>query len=341
MRILIVLPRQPRETGNWVTAERFSAGLVKAGHKVQLTETPVDSPTAILTAVRRFTPDTALLLHAYRSGNPWLLAGVKIPQIVLLTGTDLHRDNINPAKKSVIARLFKQAAAILLQNRQDYIELGQNTALAPKLRFLPTAVSLGDQHLPLNKDGSLLLLHPAGIRPIKGNLELLLMCDMLRAKTPPFRLAFCGPELDAEYAASFHEAVHRRSWAQYLGAIPQSAMASVMRQADIILNNSASEGLSNALTEASTLGRPILARVNSGNRFVVEPGHNGLLYGSEEEFLQHAYRLLTDAQLRAELTDQSTEKFSSDQEAVTLNRIFADLQRSSAIHPVMGSDLGS
>ena len=36
MRILIVLPRQERATGNEITAERHRAGLVALGHLVEL-----------------------------------------------------------------------------------------------------------------------------------------------------------------------------------------------------------------------------------------------------------------------------------------------------------------
>ena len=42
MRILIVLPRQERATGNEVTAERHRAGLVALGHQVELARVALD-----------------------------------------------------------------------------------------------------------------------------------------------------------------------------------------------------------------------------------------------------------------------------------------------------------
>jgi L-malate glycosyltransferase len=324
MRILIIVPRQPRQTGNWVTADRFAAELEATGHQAQLTETPADSPSKILTAVKHFVPDAVLLLHAHRTGQPWLLSGLKLPYAVLPTGTDLHHDHQRPDMRAVIDQVLEHANGILLQNRQDYADLRQNTKLADKLHYLPAAATLGDREIILHKNDTLLLLHPSGIRPVKGNLELLMMCDKL-AGQHRFRLAFCGPDLDTGYAAEFHSELDKRPWAQYLGVIPQPAMASVMRQADLILNNSVSEGLSNALVEACTLGRPILARDNSGNRAVVTPELNGRLYASEQEFMLQAAELLSDADLRNALTNRCTDQYANDRESVILNRIFADL----------------
>lgn len=320
MRILIVVPRQPQGTGNWVTAERFVAGLVAIGHQVQVTETPVDSATTLLTAVKVFAPDAVLLLHAYRSGNPWLLSGLDLPCLVLPTGTDLHHDCDDPVRRGVIEQLFTHARAILLQNHDDYQTLQRQPELAAKLFHLPAAASLGDRPFNLERGEAPVLLHPSGIRPVKGNLELLQLCDRL-AERQRFQLLFCGPELDPDYADRFREALSSRSWAKYLGTVPQAAMASLLRQCDLVLNNSISEGLSNALVEACSLGRPILARDNSGNRLVVEPGRNGLLYHSGQEFLNQADSLVSEPHRLAELTDRCRDKFSSDTEAKVLNQI--------------------
>jgi glycosyltransferase involved in cell wall biosynthesis len=96
-------------------------------------------------------------------------------------------------------------------------------------------------------------------------------------------------------------AVEQRSWASYLGSIPAEMMANAMRKADVILNNSQTEGLANALLEATSLAVPILARNIPGNAAIVEHGSNGLLYSTREEFCQQALRLL-DRQNRKRLS---------------------------------------
>lgn len=307
MRILIVIPQQPRETGNRVTAERFFHGLVQFGHKVRLIETESDDPTSIDLAIASFKPDTGLLLHAYRSGRSWLQSsGTQIPFVLMLTGTDLNHDFADKEKRLVMQQVMQQAGAVLTQNQQSFSDLQADSLLAPKLHLLPVAASLGNDKYDLDirlpeRTAKVLLLHPAGIRPVKGNLELLLMCDRLAALNLSFRLLFCGPELDRSYAFDFHLALKERPWASWLSSVPQSSMASLMCQCDVIMNNSISEGLSNALVEALALGKPVLAHKIPANNQLIEQGHNGLLYSNEEEFISQAKKMICDQTLRERL----------------------------------------
>ena len=79
---------------------------------------------------------------------------------------------------------------------------------------------------------------------------------------------------------------------------------------DVILNNSVSEGLPNALLEATALGLPILARNIPGNAAVVESGGNGLLYDDAAGFLESAVRLLNDPDLRRSLSHPQPERYA-------------------------------
>jgi len=308
MRILIVIPRQPRETGNRVTAERFRSGLRRYGHQLRLIETGPEDPSPINAALARFRPDCVLLLHAYRCGRPWLRADqAHLPYAVLLTGTDHFVDRLQPDKQQVVGTVLRHASAVLTQNRQMLEELKDDPGFRVRLHLLPVTASLGNIEFDLaarigrQPDEPVLLL-PAGIRPVKRNLELLLLCDRLVAAGFRFRLVLCGPELDRDYAARLQAALSQRPWAVWLGCIAQPAMASLMRQADLVLNHSLAEGVSNTLVEAQSLGRPVLAYANSGNRQVIEPGIHGLLYGSDEEFVEAAGRLLGDSRLRESLS---------------------------------------
>jgi glycosyltransferase involved in cell wall biosynthesis len=92
-----------------------------------------------------------------------------------------------------------------------------------------------------------------------------------------------------------------RPWASYAGIIPPEAMADAMRDADVIINNSISEGLANSLLEAATLGIPILARDNPGNAALVRHDINGLLFENDQDCLRHATRLL-EKQYRRQLS---------------------------------------
>ena len=334
MRLLIVIPHQPQNTGNAVTAERFSIELRKLGWQVDIIETNDDTPTTIEQALSHQDYVVVLLLHAYRTGRPWLMTNHSgKPQVALLmTGTDQNRDLVHPERGAIIRRVQQAAKTVIVQNRLLHQQLQNDGGLdTNKLRLLPPGISLGSQSYPLREslnvpDNKPLLLHPASLRPVKQNLELLQMTNSL-ARNHDFCLAFCGPQLDPAYAAQFFAALEQRPWARYLGEIPSAAMPDAMRQADVILNNSSSEGLPNALVEACTLGRPILARAIDGNRALVEEGANGLLFANTEEFDQQASRLIEDADLRQALSRPNPNSFSPAVEAKRLDEILGTMVR--------------
>ena len=329
MRILIITPRQPRETGNRITAERYRRGLEEQGHRVLIAEVSED-PAPLEQAIVTFQPDLAHLLHAFRSGTPWLAspAARQLPFVVTLTGTDIHQGIDDPAEGPLIREVLQRAAAVITQNSRTFTELRGRPEFADRLHYLPPGIIIGTAPYPLNERleltrDTVLFLHPAGIRPVKGNLELLHMFDPLAR--PSLKVAFCGPFLDAAYGERFLAEVTARPWASWLGAVPPAAMAAVLLQADVILNNSLCEGLSNALLEAAALGQPILARDNPGNAAVVDAGSNGLLYRSGAEFSLHAGALLDSPELRYSLSRPRPDLYDRRLEAQELAAIYREI----------------
>lgn len=336
MRILIVTPRQPRTTGNWVAACRQQRGLEALGHSVRIVDVP-EFGSGLDEAVEGFAPDVVNVLHAYRGGKPWLAChpAQHIPLAVTLTGTDVNHDLNSPQARATILRVLAAAGAIITLHpvtRQalalDYPEW------SAKLHNVPPAVTFGDESFDLRgrfkiPRNAVLFLHPAGLRPVKGNLELLLMFDrVVRAKRS--RLVFCGPILDADYSMGFFRALRRRSWAIYAGEVPVEAMRSVMQAADVVLNNSFSEGFSNVLQEAAGLGVPVLARDIPGNRVAFEPGRQGWLYGSSHDFLRRAVRLAKHPGLRRRLSRPTPAARSWLEEAIQLEHIYRRLLNANA-----------
>jgi len=308
MRLLIVAPDQSEATGNLVTARRLQAGLAGCGIDAELALLPENAPeTTYRNACRQWRPDAVLLLHAWRSGRIWMACReqLPLPAVVLLTGTDIHGGIDDPLQGPTIKAVLDSADLILSQNRLTVAALAAGPWGA-KLRQLPPAVVLGDAPYPLRNrhgipDDTVLFLHPAGIRPVKANLDLLRLCDPLAVRYPDFRLAFCGPVLDPDYALDFFAALTNRTWASWLGIIPPEAMPAALRAADVILNHSLSEGLSGVLLEALAVGRPILARDIPGNAAIIEDGANGLLYDSPASFHRQATHLAKDPELRQRL----------------------------------------
>jgi glycosyltransferase involved in cell wall biosynthesis len=152
-------------------------------------------------------------------------------------------------------------------------------------------------------------------------VELIDMCAPLTDGETFLHLAFCGPILDRDYGQRFRAAITTRPWATYLGVVSPEAMPDAMRQADVIVSNSFSEGLPNALVEAVTLGRPVVARDIPGNAAVISDGVNGLLYRDADGFRAAIRRLRSDPALAATLARPDPERFSPEREAATLEAL--------------------
>lgn len=338
MRILIVVPDQDPVSGNWITAERLQHGLAQQGHQATGYGTPLRPRGELRQKLQAFAPDIALLLHAYRSGKPWQdeAAPLNIPCVVLLTGTDINHGLDDVQQGPVIRAVLRRAVFILGQNPLLVARLASShPELAGKLRLLPPGIVLGTTPYDLRAVHGLdrqrpLFLCPAGLRPVKGLLELLGMCARLVAGGgSPLQLAFCGPPLDPDYSRQLLVAVEQQPWAYYLGTIDPQAMASAMRGADVIVNNSQSEGLANALLEAATLGLPILARNIPGNAALVRHKVNGLLYADEMEFARYARQLLDPAR-RRQLCNPEPQRYHPAQEAGELAALLSEAVKAHA-----------
>lgn len=326
MRILIALPPVPAASGNQITADRYGHGLERRGHTVQMVSASPGQAGDLRRAVAGFRPDLVHLLHAYRTGAPWLEIESLLPFVVTLTGTDIHHDLDTPDLGPIVRGVLEKAGGIITQNPLTVTEVKRHfPELADRVGFLPPGIILGVAPYPLRRQHAIppgpLLLHPAGIRPVKGNLELLELFDPLAAAGHSFTVAFCGPPLDETYSRRLFRSLDTRPWARYLGIIPPPAIPAALREADVVLNNSATEGMSNALLEAAALGRPILARGNPGNAAIVEHGRNGLLYGDGSAFLRHAAALL-DPAFRASLSRPEPERYHPDREAAALEALY-------------------
>lgn len=333
MRILICSPEHNQATGNWVTASRYSRGLESFGHQVSLCHVSADEPRSsaqsLAAKVASVQPDLLVLLHAYRLGKLWLQHKQQIncPVVVMLSGTDINEGLQHPQQATIIEKVLHQADGLMAHNPLMIEALRcRYPELSPQLHYLPPAIEMGDGDYPLREiidcaADTVLFLCPASIRPVKGVIELIELFDGVVVAREKWQLVFCGPELDDGYGQHFHRAVNQRPWVHYLGVIPPESMAAAMNQADVIVNNSQSEGLPNALVEASVLGKPILARDILGNRPLVDQGLNGFLYQDQQQFCHYCTRLIIEPRLRQNLSQPRPERYHVECESRELDRI--------------------
>jgi glycosyltransferase involved in cell wall biosynthesis len=148
----------------------------------------------------------------------------------------------------------------------------------------------------------LLFVLPGGIRSVKAPRLPLGPLDGVVATDPRVRLAYVGPVLDPAEGEALSAELAGRPWAHHLGAVPHTQMASLLAQADVVLNCSVSEGgMPNAILEALALEQAVLAADIPGNRPLIEDGVTGLLFRDAHELATQAGRLAADPALRVRL----------------------------------------
>jgi L-malate glycosyltransferase len=346
-RILILTPTAlPTITGNAMTAERWRRSLSALGFEVEVFPVQDADPVGLVEFLQKFSPHLIHVHHAWRAGSILLhprLDAVckKIPLVVSPGGTDVNVDWKLHDRREVICQIFSRARFIVVQSEEFTQRLGK---VFPEGRahlvFLPKSfVWLGNEVFDLRgaancRQGDVLFFFPAGIRPVKGNLECLQMLEKVYAARPQIRAVFAGAAIDAGYAARFGRAIKRSQYfACWLPPIPPRAIRSGYEAADIVLNASRSEGLSNALIEATAASRPILASKIPGNRWPVlgEDGNHpmGLLYdlNDPKDFLKKALILVDEEEVRKRLGEAGKKRGTflptPREEATRLGRVYA------------------
>jgi glycosyltransferase involved in cell wall biosynthesis len=318
LRIMILTPTVlPEVTGNAITAQRWRRGLEEKGLTVHVLATR-DLPASHLEKeIDRFHPDIIHAHHASQSGGRVLdlacmNSGSGIPFVVSPAGTDINQYLEEGPRKEDIFRVLHAARAIVAQGPATLQRLME---ILPECagRIFPVPKSIfwfGEDDCRLRdlsgcRPGDVLFFLPAGVRPVKGNLECLMALEKVRAARPRVRVVFAGPALDVTYAAQFAEEIRQcSSFARWIPLIPPAAMQSAYAAADVVVNASFSEGLANALLEAMAAGRPLLASDIPGNRgpIVGEKGDcpSGILFNPQDpqDFVRQALRLIDDEALR-------------------------------------------
>jgi L-malate glycosyltransferase len=318
MRVLILAPNVfPGISGNAITVERWRRALTGKGIFVEALSCQNLNASALVACLERFDPDIIHVHHAFRAGTVLLHPVVaekhaRFSVVVSPGGTDINLDLEVPERRAAVVRVFRMAGAIVTQSSETTERLLRCMPdLDGMIVPVPKAVYwFGNDSYDLRKiagcnDRNLLFFLPAGIRPVKGNLECLMAMQKVHAIRPHIRFVAAGPSIDLEYADRFEREVKKLSaFAVWIDGISPAAMRSAYEASDIVLNSSFSEGRSNSLLEAIASGRPVLASNIPGNLWPVLGNsgdeQTGLLYelSDADDFLANAMRLIDDEHLR-------------------------------------------
>jgi len=318
MRVLILAPNVfPGISGNAITVERWRRSLTGKGIIVEVLNCQALTTSAFVACLERFDPNIIHVHHAFRAGSVLLHPVVAekhahFSVVVSPGGTDINQDLDVPERRDAVRQVFRMAGAIVMQSPETAECLLRHMPdLDNRIIHVPKAVCwFGNESYDLRRiagcnDRNTLFFLPAGVRPVKGNLECLMAMQKVHAIRPHIRFAAAGPAIVLEYAERFAQEVKKLSaFAVWIAGISPAAMRSAYDASDIVLNSSFSEGRSNSLLEAVASGRPVLASNIPGNLWPVlgdnEDEQAGLLYelSDADDFVAKAVRLIDDESLR-------------------------------------------
>lgn len=323
MRLAIVTPFYfPSVRGNSITVQRIESGLRDQGLMVQvwsLEHGP--SPVEIIQAVTKFEPDLVHGFHATASGHIVVEASRRmgIPSILTVTGTDANNDLFDPAQRQGVINVLRRASRIVVFHEVMRAKIaGELPEVKDRIRVIGQTVRC--KEVPFDFRGrlgfapdDLIFFIPSGIRRVKNVTFCLKPLEALRHHYPQIKAVFVGPVIEPEEGTRLREALGDRPWAFYLGPVSHEELCAMLKSVDVVINSSLSEGgMANSVLEAMSRGRAVLVSDIEGNRTVVHDEIDGLLFGSEGDFLEKAERLIRDPHLRHELGGKGKEKIERE-----------------------------
>lgn len=259
----MLLPCAPDAArGNGTTAQRMKGELERRGYAVDM----VDVESIDLAAPGDADADLLIALHAVRCGPTAqaLASAWNIPYLVLFTGTDLNGQP--PAEACAAAE--HAAACVALgtaagrRARDIYPEARERVTVIPQavapMPFRP-GMKLPDSTPAVEAD-AIVILMIAALREVKDPLRAVTALGPMLTEHPNLQLWFVGPVLEEACGQAVEEACAKHDFVHYLGPVERRDLLPILRRANVVLSTSRSEGgAPNALLEAVSTGRPVLA----------------------------------------------------------------------------------
>lgn len=343
LRIVLVSPysRGPSR-GNITTVNRISRFLHQSGAEVLVLPADITSPEETADLAYRFVPDIIHAFHAQHcgAGAAGLAEHLQCPLVLTMTGSDIHDESL--ACHPATARALAGAAAVVCFSPADAGQVtGRFPGTAVRCIVIPQGVDdfTGAGQGNEMPDSSPYLLLPAALRPVKNIESAILATEGLTLDGRPVRLVLAGGIIDHDYTARIRELLTRAPWVQWCGECPRDTMAGLYRGAEIVLNCSHYEGMSNSIMEAMALGRTVLAADIPGNRALVRHGETGWLYPAMTGPRDLLLRLLGDRALRDATGARAHQYIRENHDPMEEARAYLHLYRSLQAVPASGRSL--
>ena len=237
--------------------------------------------------VASFSPEVALACWAHPDG--WaavkIAAGLNIPAVVKVIGSDVLVLGKNPRRRAAIAATLKSAAAVIAVSRDlasNVVSLGVDPArvvVVPEgtdaTRFTPGSKPAA--RAAVGQPAGPLLLFVGNLLFSKGAGVLLDACSELRHRKIEFHCVLVGSGKDGDALRAKAANLGLASSVTFVGSCPQDRLPDWYRAADVVVLPSFSEGIPNVLRESLLCGTPFVATAVGGIPEIAPPAFTKLV----------------------------------------------------------------
>jgi putative glycosyltransferase (TIGR04348 family) len=317
LRISLVTPAGARtRNGNRNTATRWAGFLRSAGHRVTVEQHWNGESVDMLIALHARRSHDSIAGYAERSRGK--------PLVVVLTGTDLYRDIARDANAQ---RSLELATALVVLQEAALDEL------APPLRAKTQVIYQSARRI-------------ARAAPLQSCFEVV-VSGHLREEKDPFRCAAAlshlppqsrvrvthiGSALSADMETEARAWMAREPRYRWLGELPHWRALRLLARSRVMVISSRMEGGANVVSEALTIGVPVIASKVSGNVGMLGRDYPGYYPLADEHALAGLIdRAERDCAFYASLEDACRARaplVTAERECEGLAALLAELKRS-------------
>jgi|TARA_R100000027_G_scaffold53307_1_gene42173 glycosyltransferase involved in cell wall biosynthesis len=283
----------------------------------------VSAAKKLLALKSRLKSESVDLVHAYFPDS-CLLGPLYLKSDRLKVFTS-RRDMglIYKGKPAALYRLLRHRTDGVISNSKAVAELvREKEHLSTKASFVayngiePFDVEVeGTGEAIYQSTDSIKLILVANIKPVKRNLDAVKAVRRLLEKGHSVELALVGKAQDKQYVEEIKAYIAEtelESTIHWLGQVQEPRR--LLKQADIGLLVSESEGLSNTLMEYMQVGLPVVATNVGGNPELVEGGVTGALVekGQVDEIVAAISHLASDKKLQRAMGEAGMRKMTDE-----------------------------
>jgi len=254
-------------------------------------------------------------IHILRSGSVLSLLNknkdflLKIPYCLITAGTDANEFINKPDTRELMKISIDNSEKIISFNEEMIIKLEEqigeikNKIIIPQSMMIDTSSLFSIRkklNIPMNYK---VTLFPAGFRKIKDIKFILNELIDLMSEYKDHVVILMGVILEIDYYDEILALLLLRKNSRIIieKIVEHEDFMNIIKESDLVLNSSISEGMSNALLESMKIGVPVLARDNEGNRKLIQNNLNGFLFKTPEEFKSLYRKIYNHEEIRKSL----------------------------------------